>query len=361
MTETVPPPRVITLGTAGGPRWWTSGQPIRRTGIATAIQVGEAFYLVDCGHGVGRRINEAGLSLKNLRGIFLTHLHSDHTVDLASLAVFGLYEMLDRTNRPVTLMGPGDRGMLPPVSARAVTPPRPVAPHCPTPGTAQMFETLMAAHATDLNDRVLDSLRPSPLDLFEARDIEIPEGCGYHPNDDPTPRIAPFEIYRDELVTVTATLVEHPPIAPAFGFRFETAAGSVTISGDTAPTPNLVELARGTDLLLHEAIDFDFVESMYADRTDEGSRASRDHHYKSHTSVRDAARIASQAGARQLALHHLVPGSASDDVWHAAAAEFSGRFHLPDDLDVIPLRDDASSTENEEHRLARDVLARPRA
>ncbi|WP_111466988.1 MBL fold metallo-hydrolase [Microbacterium suaedae] len=333
-------PRVITLGTAGGPRWWGSGQPIRRSGIATAIQVGDAFYLVDCGHGVGRRINEAGLSLGNLRGVFLTHLHSDHTIDLASLAVFGLYEMLERTGSPVVLMGPGDRGMLPPVSPRAAVPPRPVAPEHPTPGTARMFDTLMAAHATDLNDRIIDSLRPSPLDLFAARDIEIPEGVGYHPNDAPTPRMAPFEIYRDELVTVTATLVEHPPIAPAFGFRFETAGGSVTISGDTAPTPNMIELARDTDLLLHEAIDFDFVESIYAHRTDDGSRASRDHHYKSHTSVRDAARIAARAGARQLALHHLVPGTADDDVWRAAADEFDGLFHLPDDLDVIPLRDE---------------------
>lgn len=338
MASTDLEPRVITLGTAGGPRWWGSGEPITRTGIATAIQVGDAFYLVDCGHGVGRRINEAGLSLRNLRGVFITHLHSDHTVDLASLAIFGLYEMVGRTGDPVPIIGPGDRGMLPAVSPRAVVAPRPVAPHCPTPGTARMFETLMAAHATDLNDRVLDSLRPSPLDLFDARDIEIPSDIGYHPNDRPTPPMEPFEIYRDDLVTVTATLVEHPPIAPAFAFRFDAEAGSVTISGDTAPTQNLVRLARDTDLLLHEAIDFDFVESMYAGRADGSSRASRDHHYKSHTSARDAAHLATEAGARQLALHHLVPGTAKDEVWRAATADFPGAFHLPDDLDVLPAR-----------------------
>ncbi|WP_105566128.1 MBL fold metallo-hydrolase [Microbacterium halophytorum] len=338
MTSTDLEPRVITLGTAGGPRWWGSGEPITRTGIATAIQVGDEFYLVDCGHGVGRRINEAGLSLKNLRGVFITHLHSDHTVDLASLAIFGLYEMVGREGAPVPIIGPGDRGALPPLSPRAVVPPRPVAPECPTPGTARMFATLMAAHATDLNDRVLDSLRPSPLDLFDARDIEIPAGIAYHPNDRPTPAMEPFEIFRDDLVTVTATLVEHPPIAPAFAFRFDTAAGSVTISGDTAPTQNLVRLARDTDLLLHEAIDFAFVESVYAGRADEGSRASRDHHYKSHTSVGDAARLAAEAGARQLALHHLVPGTAKDDVWRAAARDFPGAFHVPDDLDVLPVR-----------------------
>nr|WP_274637040.1 MBL fold metallo-hydrolase [Microbacterium bovistercoris] len=338
MAEIEPGLRVITLGTAGGPRWWGSGQPILRTGIATAIAVGDVFYLVDCGHGVGRRLNEAGLGMKNLRGIFLTHLHSDHTIDLASLAVFGLYEMADRTDAPVRLLGPGDRGALPPVSPRATVPPQPVAPHCPTPGTRQMFETLIAAHATDLNDRVMDGLRPNPMELFVAEDIAIPAGSGYNPTDNPTPRMAPFEIYRDDLVTVTAVLVEHPPIAPAFAFRFDTASGSVTISGDTAPTANMVELARDTDLLLHEAIDFDFVEAMYAGRVDEGSRASRDHHYKSHTSVRDAARIATAAGARRLALHHLVPGTAPAAVWQAAADDFAGDFILPDDLDVITVQ-----------------------
>lgn len=342
-------PRIVTLGTAGGPRWWTRGKPQRRGGIATAVVVGNAFYLVDCGHGTGRRINEAGLSMKDLRGVFITHLHSDHTVDLAGLALFGLYEMVDREDLPVTILGPGDRGVLPEVSARAEVAPTPLNPANPTPGTREMFRMLMHAHATDLNDRILDSLRPNPLDLFDAQDIVIPQGIGYHPNDNPTPDMEPFVIYQDDLVTVSAILVEHPPIAPAFGFRFDTAAGSVTISGDTTETANMIRLARDTDLLLHEAIDFDFVESMYAHKTDEASRAARDHHYKSHTSVEGAVRIATAAGARQLALHHLVPGSAEDDVWLRGEELFNGTFHVPEDLDIIsfdspqrPLRTDNS-------------------
>ncbi|MFC8600437.1 MBL fold metallo-hydrolase [Isoptericola sp. NPDC057191] len=331
-------PRVVVLGTAGGPRWWARGVPTRRSGIATAVVVGDAFYLVDCGHGVGRRIAEAGLHLRDLRGVFLTHLHSDHTVDLGSLLVFGLYELGGRLGDPVPVVGPGDRGMLPPVSPRATVPPRPVAPDHPTPGTAAMVDALVRAHATDLNDRVLDSLKPSPLDLFAPRDIEVPAGVGYHPNDNPTPDMEPFMVHEDEHVTVTAILVEHPPVAPAFGFRFETAAGSVTFSGDTAFTPNMVRLARDTDLLLHEAIDVEFIERTYGSRTDDEARASRDHHYKSHTSVRDAVRVADEAGARQLALHHLVPGTAAEAVWRYGADGFDGAFHVPDDLDVIELR-----------------------
>lgn len=329
-------PFVITLGTAGGPRWWAAADSGERTGIATAVVVGDAFYLVDCGQGAGRRLAQAGLDLKDLRALFITHLHSDHVYDLAGLGIFGLYALQHRTDDPVRIIGPGDRGALPPVSPRAAVAPAPLAPGNPTPGTRHMFETLMAAHATDLNDRILDSLKPSPLDVFRAEDIRLPEGTGYHPNSNPTPQMDPFEVYRDDLVTVTAILVEHPPVAPAFAFRFDTAEGSVTISGDTCFTQNVVTLAQDTDLLLHEAIDFDWVEQLYGDKTDGASHAARDHHYKSHTSVRDAAKAAQAAGARQLALHHLVPGHAPDRVWLEAAEHFSGRFVLPNDLDTIP-------------------------
>ncbi|MBO1268168.1 MBL fold metallo-hydrolase [Arthrobacter cavernae] len=329
-------PYVVTLGTAGGPRWWEAAEASERSGIATAVVVGDAFYVVDFGQGAGRRLSQSGLKLKDMRALFITHLHSDHVYDLAGLGIFGLYAFQDRTENPVRIIGPGNRGELPPVSPRAVVAPAPLAPECPTPGTREMFEKLMAAHATDLNDRILDSLKPSPLDVFRAEDITIPASSGYHPNASPTPAMEPFEVYKDELVTVTAILVEHPPVAPAFAFRFDTAEGSVTISGDTCFTQNLVTLAQGTDLLLHEAIDFDWVESLYADKADEASRAARDHHYKSHTSVRDAAKAAEAAGARQLALHHLVPGSAADRIWEEAAEHFEGRFILPRDLDVIP-------------------------
>lgn len=335
-TDHVHRDHVITLGTAGGPRWWERGRPSNRCGISTAVVVDGGFYVVDCGHGVGRRIHEAGLDFKDLRGIFITHLHSDHTVDLGSLALFGLYELGSRMGDPVRILGPGDRGMLPQLSPRASTMPAYIAPESPTPGTRETFTTLMKAFATDLNDRIIDSLRPSPHDLFTATDISIPDGIGYHPNDNPTPTMDPFVIYRDPWVTVSAILVQHPPVAPAFAFRFDTSTGSVTISGDTTATPNMVTLAEGTGLLLHEAIDFDHIDRLYADKTDPTSIAARDHHYKSHTSAADAARIANKAGARRLGLHHLVPGTADPLVWKDAQENFDGEFFLPNDLDVIP-------------------------
>src|SRR5699024_7267188 len=162
-----------------------------RAGISTAIVVEDRFYLVDAGHGVGRRIRQAGLELENLGGVFITHLHSDHTIDLPSLLVFGMHELQQRIDDPVPLMGPGPRGALrspgpraplPPISSRAEEPPRPVAPNNPTPGIAGMFGNIVAAFATDLNDRVLDSLRPSPELLFDPREIVVPDSVGYHPN-----------------------------------------------------------------------------------------------------------------------------------------------------------------------------------
>lgn len=252
------------------------------------------------------------------------------------MALFGLYELGSRLGDPVPIIGPGDRGMLPPLSPRAEQMPEYIAPESPTPGIRETFATLMKAHATDLNDRIIDSLRPSPHRLFTATDIEIPEGIDYHPNDNPTPAMDPFVIYRDANVTVSAILVEHPPVAPAFAFRFDTSNGSVTISGDTAPTPNMATLAEGTGLLLHEAIDFDYIDGLYAGKDDPTSVAARDHHYKSHTSAADAARIAHKAGAQRLALHHLVPGTADPLVWEDARRNFDGDFFLPNDLDVIP-------------------------
>ncbi|GAB91408.1 MBL fold metallo-hydrolase [Gordonia rhizosphera] len=329
--------RVITLGTTGGPRWW-KGDSKDRAGIATAVAVGDRFYLVDAGHGVGRRIRQAGLELADLGGVFLTHLHSDHTIDLPSLLVFGMHELQSRGNDPVRLFGPGDRGALPPISPHATTIPQPVAPDNPTPGTVDMAASIVRAFATDLNDRWLDSLRLPPTELFEVSDIAIPTDIGYHPNENPTPAMDPFVVFEDDRVQVTAILVEHPPVAPAFAFRFDSDSGSVTISGDTCETDNMVTLARDTDLLLHEAIDFEWVDGLYGHRVDDEGRASRAHHYKSHTSVEGACRIAERAGARRLAVHHLVPGSADPAVWARGNDLMPGRFLVPDDLDVIEPR-----------------------
>ncbi|HKU10973.1 MAG TPA: MBL fold metallo-hydrolase [Sinomonas sp.] len=326
-------PHVVTLGTAGGPRWWNAPGGSQRSGISTAVVVQDRVYLVDCGQGTGRQLKNAGLGMDQVRGLFITHLHSDHTVDLASLILFGQFERKNPALEPIPVLGPGPRGKLPPLSARAESLPEMVAPDNPGPGIEQLFELLSAAYATDINDRIFDSLTQPPSKHFEVRDIVLPEGTGFDPNNNVSPDMEPFTVFEDDLVEVTAILVSHHPTAPAFAFRFDCAEGSVTISGDTAPCRNLVRLAQGTDLLMHEAIDLELITSHYTDQA--LMQATMDHHRRAHTTARQAGELATQAGARSLALHHLVPASAPAESWLKAEETFAGPLLVPEDLETI--------------------------
>lgn len=326
----------VALGTAGGPVWWPGGKP--RAGISTAVVVEDAVYLVDAGTGVGRQFTQAGFSLSSLRGIFLSHLHSDHTVDLASLAIFGVMRLPDEPTHTIRILGPGEREVLPVASPRAAKELTPEYAQEPTPGTRRMFDLLMRAHATDINDRLFDSLRPTPRDWFQADDISIPSGTGYHPNDCPTPDMDPFVVYEDERVQVEAILVKHAPMAPAFGYRFTSDYGSVVVSGDTGPTENMIRLSERADLLFHEAVDFDWVDRRYEEQRTASAEATRDHHRAAHTSPRGAIDIANEAGVRSLALHHLAPGNTPHEVWARDGELFSGAFSVPEDLAVFSIR-----------------------
>lgn len=326
-------PYVVTLGTAGGPRWWSDQQGKPRQGIATAVVVEDGWYLVDCGSGVGRQIQAAGLSLADLKGIFITHMHSDHIVDLGSLMLFAPFEIKQAGRGPIPLYGPGNRGRVTPLSPRATSRPEPVNPEQPGAGIEATFAGLVNAYSADINDRVMDSLTQGPYDYFAPTDIELPAEVAFDPDHNVAPTMQPFVVFADESIQVTATLVSHHPTAPAFAFRFDAADGSVTISGDTAPCDNLVTLAQDTDLLLHEVISLETMATMYTDT--EMLQATMDHHRRAHTTAEDAGRIATQAGAKTLGLHHLVPSHAPVEVWQKAANTFTGRLIIAQDLDHI--------------------------
>lgn len=323
---------VVTLGTAGGPLLRPDPGNGHRRGIATAVVVDGQFYLVDCGHGVGMALAEARLSPPNLRGIFITHQHSDHVIDLNSVIVLGGLAFRGRPEASVRILGPGDRGMLPDVQGRREEP-EAIFPDSPTPGTREMVNLLLRAHATDLNDRRRDSGAPDISRIFEGEDITLPSTVPFHPNLANHPDMEPFEVYSDELVTVTATLVQHRPIAPAFAFRFDSVHGSVVISGDTGPSDNLVALARNCDLLLHEAIDLHAVARSYPNASPAELEASMGHHRRAHTTSQDAGRVANKAGARHLALHHLVPAGSAPAIWQQAGETFDGPLFIPRDGD----------------------------
>jgi ribonuclease BN (tRNA processing enzyme) len=138
----------------------------------------------------------------------------------------------------------------------------------------------------------------------------------------------------DQNVKVTSTLVDHPPVVPAFAYRFDTADRSIVISGDTAPSENLVKLAKGADVLVHSVLYVPAVDRLVA-RVPNASalKASIIAHQ---TSVEDAGRLAQSAGVKTLVLSHLVPPDdpeVTDQMWiDAARVHFRGSIIVGRDL-----------------------------
>ena len=332
--------RLALLGTAGGPMTWiaphNSGDQTRH-GIASAVVVDGAIYLVDCGMGVAHQLRRANLGkegdfhgYEGLRSVFLTHLHSDHTMDYFNIVLSAWYQGLPGP-APVEVFGPGDRGALPPISGTTDVPV--VNLENPTPGTVDMTNYLTQAFATDINDRLRDSGKPGLDKLIRTHDIQIPSKIGARANDNQFPIMDPFLVMEDDRVKVTATLVDHGAVYPAFAFRFDTADGSIVVSGDTAPNPNLITLATGADILVHEVIDADWVKALYGEPPySPEEEGFIEHLLHSHTTIEQVGPVAEEAGVKTLVLSHLAPGNNPTERWQAAAAGFSGDLIVGEDL-----------------------------
>lgn len=349
---------LVLLGTAGGPVWWPGSD---REGIGSAVVVDGDVYLVDFGEGSGRRFKQAALVPESMqtaggfwgeeliRGMFITHLHSDHVQDYFDYFIMGWVNGLrTRTaEAPIQVFGPGPR-----VDADGNVVMAPVftlpgegepdvyveSPGNPVPGTVDMTESLYAAYATDINDRLRDNRIRNIREQFTVHDIAIPRAVGFHPNDNPAPEgMAPIPVYEDDKVKVTATLVRHMPVAPAFAFRFDTDDGSVVFSGDTGPSQNLVRLARGADVLVHEVITQQWVDVLFPSPRTAAQEALRNHLLTAHTLPEDTGRIAEEAGVGTLVLSHIVPGFAPDRHLRPASSTFSGRLVIGRDLMRIPV------------------------
>jgi ribonuclease BN (tRNA processing enzyme) len=278
--------KLVLLGTAGGPT------PKRtRAAPAQAIVVDDAVYLVDCGNGVGRQMVLAGLPLRGLRHVFVTHHHSDHVADLVTLPLLAWAAGLDSE---ITLHGPSPLRRSVQAGLRAV--------------------------AFDVDTRVRDEGRRPLRDLVRVHELR---GDGI--------------VHRDAQVTVRAARVEHPPIREAYAYRFDTADWSVVVSGDTAPSARLVALARGADVLVHEVLLQDAAEIAKWVGEPAGHPLVQ-HIVRSHTSFRDLGRIARDAGVGKLVLSHYVPGDAvvdRDAVLSEIHKSFDGQVVFGEDLQVI--------------------------
>jgi ribonuclease BN (tRNA processing enzyme) len=337
--------RLLLLGTAGGPTWWPNTD---RCSFSSAVIVGDAAYLVDCGEGVGKRLQQSlgpassnSATLSTLRALFVTHLHSDHTVDYPNILLYGLYSGLDRSSPALKVFGPGRRDQMEPVFSlpgRTAAEPEIINPENPTPGISDMTNYISQAYATDLNDRMRDNGKRSLKMLVEAHDIAIPPVAGFKsPNETPSPDIEPFKVFEDDRVRVSATLVNHFPIWPAFAFRFDTYEGSVVFSGDTGPNKNLIKLAKGADVLVHEVIVVDWVNRLFPEPRSVANEGLRQHLLNAHTPVDQVGKLAEAAGVAKLVLSHIVPGNATNDQLAAAKHGFSGELIIGQDLMTIPL------------------------
>jgi ribonuclease BN (tRNA processing enzyme) len=133
------------------------------------------------------------------------------------------------------------------------------------------------------------------------------------------------------VVKVTAFLVDHPPVTPSFGYRFDAGKHSIVISGDTRPSENLVRFAQGADILVHEA---------YVRKSSAPDDPDRWSIYKYHTSAKEAGAIAEKAKVKTLVLTHLIPAGAPDQEFlDEAKKTFSGKIIVGRDLTNLRLDD----------------------
>ena len=258
-----------------------------RSGPATAVVVNGAAYIIDCGPGVVRRAAAAAktdhidaLQPRKLQTVFITHLHSDHTLGYPDL-IFSAW-VLGR-KEPLHAYGPH--------------------------GLKDMTEAIEKAWSKDIYVR--------------THGLEQANSTGYEVD---VHEISPGVIYKDSNVTVTAFLVKHGSWDEAFGYKFQTADRSIVISGDTAPTDAVVRACNGCDVLVHE---------VYNETGPRATGTWKTYLSAFHTSSAELGAIATKSHPRLLVLYHqLFEGAAEQDLIDQMQRAYSGKFVSARDLDV---------------------------
>ena len=264
--------QLVLLGTQGGPII-----NLQRGETASAVVTANVPYLVDCGYGTLRALTQAGLRLNDISAAFITHLHDDHTSDIPALLS---HKWATNPPGPLTVYGPF--------------------------GTAATIEGAIAFAKANTEIRTVDEGRTAKIDaLFKGKDLVVD-------------RVT--EVFRDEHMTVRAVQNTHfPERAKAkmsyrsLAYRFTMPDRSIVFSGDTAYSPDLVELARDADVFVCEAIDTAvYAELLKAAEAEPGGLRvdSVPHHIiETHSTTEDVGKMASEARVKMVVLNHLVPGS----------------------------------------------------
>ncbi len=259
--------RVVLCGT---------GSPLpdaARAGACTAIVAGGQLVLVDVGPGSWETLDLADLPTAALSAVLLTHFHSDHIGDLGEAVT---QSWIAGRPQPLAVYGP--------------------------PGVAQVVAGFDLAYTADRAARVAhhgEAHLPAAAGHPAAREVALPPGDGATP------------VFERDGLRVSMFRVNHAPVDPAVGYRFDYGGRAVVVSGDTGRSPSLVANARGADLLIHEALQPRLVAraSAAARRLGRARLADMaDDIVDYHTSVADVVAIATEAGVPHLVLTHLVPG-----------------------------------------------------
>lgn len=276
--------QVILLGT---------GSPVPdpdRSGPALAVIVNNTSYLVDAGTGCVRQATKAyqdmgidPLSVTNLNTLFLTHLHSDHTLGYADL----ILTPWDHRKAPLQVYGP--------------------------PGTQAMTNNLLNAYAIDIQVRETGLQESDPKTLT--------------PN---VHTLRPGVIYQDDNVKVTAFKVKHGTFPNSYGFKFKTPDRVIVISGDTSFDEDIAKQAAGADLLVHEV----YAMAKYNEVPEETKKYLK----AFHTSTQELAKIADQARPKLLVPIHmlgykgLAAGTIEKEIRQAG---YKGRIAQSRDLSIF--------------------------
>lgn len=277
-----------------------TGSPLpnpTRAGPCNVVIAGKHMFIVDTGEGASRNIAQMGLPIARVEGVFLTHFHSDHIDGMG----------------PVMLMRW--------IGATAISP---LPVYGPT-GVDKVIAGFNAAYAID------DTYRTG----HHGPAIAPPSGAGGIA----FPFILPeagkgdsLVVYEKDGLKVIAVRVNHGPVSPAVGYRFDYKGRSIVISGDTSKSPSLIAAAKGADLLVHEALQPKLVAMMAVALDARGikntAQIMRDI-VNYHTTPEQAAESAREAGVKQLVLSHIVPAIPSRFFYPAFLGDAPKRFVGP--------------------------------
>lgn len=280
--------RLVLLGTKGGP----AIRPRGPSPTASLLELAGRRIVIDCGLGVSRGLVDTGVALPTIDMVFITHLHSDHVLELGPLLHTAWTAGL---THKIAVYGPE--------------------------GTKALWDGFCASLSYDIDTRISDEGRPDIRDLVEI--TEFGEGD-----------VAAWDDLRIE-----ALRVDHPPVSECYALKFTAGSFRIVFSSDTAYFPPLAEFSEKADLLVHEAMHPDGFDRLIA-RTANSARL-REHLIASHTMASDVGRIANAAKVGHLVLNHLVPADdfeiSPSDWAEEVRKEWSGALTIGHDGLEIPL------------------------